>query len=371
MKSPLNKITPTLSVGQEFKNYNDLCSVLHLKPTTGKSKQLQMQEIERFMSLEKQGYKFIIKEIYPTPIPKKVKDNKRNVKYKDLIEYLLVQQLYELTRNNESENIDIICWFDNLTYNLSMRNENFVRSLADNPLLQEWLSDNNISSDICQTFYYGARHMLKSYIDTALRSLEKNYELGFKKEQLLMKSGHSRFLTEEESNWYREAVKETIDSFNEPSLIGFGKPLIKEKEYFTLKDIILHKKIDDFYERLSEKIADYFGDGFRIYEVYRISTTSKLIDYAKDRVSSYEELLVGAITLNGLLCDGMKESKFLLAQNKITPEQRKALIDWTIAIDANDYEKHIDALLNGEGLRDALVIEEITKYFLWKEDQQS
>lgn len=364
MKLNLNQITPSLSVGEEFKNYNDLCSVLQLKPTSGKSKRLQMKEIERFMSFERQGQKYIIKEIYP--VPKEKKDNKRNSKYKDLIEYLLVQQLYELTRNSGSENIDIIYWLDSLTYNLSMRNGNFVRSLANNLPLKEWLDDNNISPDMCQSFYYGARHILKGYIDTALRSLEKNYELGFKKEQLLINSKYSRFLSEEESNWYREAVKETIDSFNEPPLVGFGKPLIREKEYFTLKDVILHKKLDDYYERMSEKIADYFGDGFRIYEVYRISTTSKLIDYAKERVSSYEELLVGAITLNGLICDGMKESKFLLSQSGLSPEQRNTLIDWTIAIDADDYTRHVDALLKGDGTRDVflLFLEEIAQDIL-------
>lgn len=371
MKSPLNKITPTLSVGQEFKNYNDLCSVLHLKPTTGKSKQLQMQEIERFMSLERQGYKFIIKEIYPTPIPKKVKDNKRNVKYKDLIEYLLVQQFYALTRDGKNENVEIICWLNTLTYNLSMRNENFTRSFVRNPPLMEWLKDNDIEPAMCESFYNATRQILKSYVETALRSLERNYELGFKKEFLLIKPNYSRFLSEEESNWYRETAKKAIDSFNEKPMESFGKPHTVKKEYFTLKDVILHKKIQDFYGIMDKEVTEKFGHDSRIYEAYRISTTPKLIEYAKERVGNYEELLVNAATLNGLICDGMKKSKFLSSQSKLTPEQRKALIDWMIAIDANDYEKHIDALLNGEGLRDAFVIEEITKYFLWKEDQQS
>ena len=100
MELNLSKITATLSVGQQFKNYNELCSTLHLAPKGGNGKKLQMKEIERFMSFERQRQKYIIKEIYPTP--KEKKDNKRNSKYKDLIEYLLVQQLYELTRNNES-----------------------------------------------------------------------------------------------------------------------------------------------------------------------------------------------------------------------------------------------------------------------------
>ena len=371
MELNLSQITPTLSVGQEFKNYNDLCSVLQLKPTNGKSKRLQMQEIERFMSLERQGYKFIIKEIYPTPMPKKVKNNKRNSKYKDLIEYLLVQQFYALTRDGKNENVEIICWLNTLTYNLSMRNENFTRSFVRNPPLMEWLKDNDIEPAMCESFYNATRQILKSYVETALRSLERNYELGLKKEFLLIKNNNSRFLTEEESNWYRETMKEVIDSFNASSQEHFGKPRTDQKEYFTLRDIILHKKIKEFYDIMDEKVIDKFGSDCRIYEAYRISTTPKLIEYAKERVGSYEELFVGSVTLNGLICDGMKKSKFLSSQSKLTPEQRKALIDWMIAIDANDYEKHIDALLNGEGLRDALVIEEITKYFLWKEDQQS
>lgn len=71
MELNLSQITSTLSVGQEFKNYNDLCSTLHLVPKGGNGKKVQMQEIERFMSLERQGYKFIIKEIYPTPKEKR------------------------------------------------------------------------------------------------------------------------------------------------------------------------------------------------------------------------------------------------------------------------------------------------------------
>lgn len=187
MELSLDKITPTLSVEQEFKNYNDLCSVLQLKPTTGKSKQLQMQEIERFMSLEKQGHKFIIKEIYPTPKPKTVKANKRNVKYKDLIEYLLVQQFYALTHDGENENVEIVCWLNTLTYNLSMRNENLAQAFVRNPSLKNWLEDNDIEPAMYESFYHATRHMLKSYIETALRSLERNYELGFKKEFLLIK----------------------------------------------------------------------------------------------------------------------------------------------------------------------------------------
>ena len=90
MKLELSDVISTLSVGQQFKTYNDLCSVLQLKPTTGKSKQLQMQEIERFMSLEKQGHKFIIREIFAVP---KEKAADQRSQYKNQIESLLIQGL--------------------------------------------------------------------------------------------------------------------------------------------------------------------------------------------------------------------------------------------------------------------------------------
>ena len=70
MKNITIETVPTLKPGQEFKNYAELCNALHITPKGGKAKTLQMQEIERYVNLEKKGHKLIVKEIYQSPIPK-------------------------------------------------------------------------------------------------------------------------------------------------------------------------------------------------------------------------------------------------------------------------------------------------------------
>lgn len=53
-----------LTIKQVIKNYKELCSILEIEPTTGKSKQLQIQELERYCKYHKEGNKFVIDEIF-------------------------------------------------------------------------------------------------------------------------------------------------------------------------------------------------------------------------------------------------------------------------------------------------------------------
>lgn len=54
-------------VGQEFKNYKELCEFLGEKIKSGKGKQLQWKEWKRYFSFEKEGNKIIITEIFDEP----------------------------------------------------------------------------------------------------------------------------------------------------------------------------------------------------------------------------------------------------------------------------------------------------------------
>lgn len=53
-----------------MKNYKELCALLGEEVKTGKSKQLQLDNLNRFFEWEKAGQKFIITDIYDTPLPK-------------------------------------------------------------------------------------------------------------------------------------------------------------------------------------------------------------------------------------------------------------------------------------------------------------
>ena len=67
-----------IQVGQVFKNYKVLCEYLNEPIKSGKSKQLQLKDWERYFSYKKQGNSFIISNIYPKPL-EKVDNRKNNV----------------------------------------------------------------------------------------------------------------------------------------------------------------------------------------------------------------------------------------------------------------------------------------------------
>ena len=69
--------TENLSVGQSIKNYKKLCILLDEEPKTGKSRQLQLRDWERYFRYSKVGNKFVIKEIYLEP-KEKIDNRKGN-----------------------------------------------------------------------------------------------------------------------------------------------------------------------------------------------------------------------------------------------------------------------------------------------------
>ena len=56
-----------LKQGQVYKNYKALCEQLGEQPKTGKSKQLQLKDWERYFTYHKDGNKFVIDEVFSEP----------------------------------------------------------------------------------------------------------------------------------------------------------------------------------------------------------------------------------------------------------------------------------------------------------------
>ena len=59
-----------LKEGMEIKNYKVLCELIGWSISFGDSKRSQLKELNRFCDFQKQGNKFIIKEIYEIPLDK-------------------------------------------------------------------------------------------------------------------------------------------------------------------------------------------------------------------------------------------------------------------------------------------------------------
>ena len=57
-----------LEVG-EYKNYKAICEAMGWKPVGGDTKVKHLKELESICKYHKDGYKFIVEEIYETPLP--------------------------------------------------------------------------------------------------------------------------------------------------------------------------------------------------------------------------------------------------------------------------------------------------------------
>lgn len=91
---PLTLDTSVLQVGQQIKNYKELCLLLNQPEYGGTQKKNQLKEFERFFIYEKTGHKFLIKEIFNGPIPHVAKCGNHS-KYTQDIETILLTHILQ------------------------------------------------------------------------------------------------------------------------------------------------------------------------------------------------------------------------------------------------------------------------------------
>lgn len=146
-----------------YKNYKELCLILGENIKTGKSKQLQLKDFERYFEYHKQGQKFIIDKIYSIEVPK-VDERKlgNNSIYSEDIQELLLCVLYRLPSNK------VIWGCSTLLNNLSMINSKYIVGRKDIPKLSKTM---NIDSSYIYDFYNNTHSSLRNKLETALRIL--------------------------------------------------------------------------------------------------------------------------------------------------------------------------------------------------------
>lgn len=153
--------------------------MLEIEISAGNKKKAQLKELERYCNYEKQGNKYIIKEIYNNPL---MKNDERslghNSKYADDIQDLLLCVLNRL-------NTDEVCWSCNtLLNNLSMINEEYIMGRRDMEKLSEKME---IEKEYVYDFYNNTHKSLKSKLETALNILSKKALVVYEKVLMIVK----------------------------------------------------------------------------------------------------------------------------------------------------------------------------------------
>lgn len=160
--------TENLIEGQEVKTYKGMCKILNEPEKTGKSKQYQLIDWQRYFEYTKQGQKFIIGKVFSKPRDKPARRN--NSKYIDDIEKIL------LTVLNQQSGNEILITNNELLLQLGLTTREFIKiqQMKSNSLLDMWKNQAlyHITKTDLRHFLLTSYQKAKSITDTAIKSMQ-------------------------------------------------------------------------------------------------------------------------------------------------------------------------------------------------------
>ena len=154
-------IKERVSVGMVIKNYKQLCQLLDLPVLTSASKQAQIKRLKCYMDFEKSGQKFIITDIFDTPLT--INDQRKLGNNSIYVKYIEVILIYHLCNSSEIIFENIIELFKML----SLVNNNY-KTISYNEL---FLKNNTLDYFTLSKFYLFSYGKLRRILDSALKNM--------------------------------------------------------------------------------------------------------------------------------------------------------------------------------------------------------
>lgn len=234
-----------------YKNYKELCGVMDWKITTGKGRPLQLKDLERYCIYEKQGQKFIIKELFETPLPKE--DNKRNSIYAENIDKLIIHMCSE-TEHSKYHYSEFST--NGILNKLHIINSNYS------------VGRNNIDK-------------FSRYLEIPIETLYDFFNSTYKKNKDVVEAGLNRLKSRCLIDWYK-VTKVCTDDGDFRNATDGELEAIKEYEQLVLESINLKSKKDVFlrgkwnlFQKEVSKILREKMDLQYYFEAYHIVSTKQ------------------------------------------------------------------------------------------------
>ena len=243
-----------LEVGQVIKNYKELCSLIDEPVKSGKSKKLQVKDLERFIKFHQEGNKYIIDEIYSTPFDKidnRGKNpnswNNQNGAYGKYIKPLILDKL------SMSDSKEILSGINYLMQDLGMVNERY-RDMIYKRI--EYAKYNNIKIDFVHEFCSTNGKKLKQAITKTLDDLETENIIKYKKVQMIRTTN---------DEYDREATLDEIEIIEE-----WEQKTLDSMKIYDKKHIYIANRVKEFYDILDTYLVEIF-DITSSYQAYKIT----------------------------------------------------------------------------------------------------
>lgn len=241
-----------LKVGMVLKNYRHLCEVLEEPINAGKSKQIQIKNMERYFEYHKDGNKFVIDNIFD--IKKEKVDNRKignnKTKYINLIEILIL----DLLVNSNGEKVFLPK--HSILRKLKMINQNYAFCKTRVNKLSKY---SNISEENINEFYSSTDSTLIRNLEVSLNSLKDRMLIIWSKEITICEAieNYSKDIIEKVQY---DSYDEPIYTYSERLQVNHREATDEEKQYI----VYCEKEIAKEYglEKKSEIIRNGLWDEF-------------------------------------------------------------------------------------------------------------
>lgn len=277
-----------------YKNYKKICEAMGWKVKGGNAKQSQLKDLERYCKYDKEGNKFIVTEIYNSPLPK-VENRGRSGKYNDYLEKLLINMLSSCPIDNNTKAMNVCR--NGLYLQLHLINKNYSIGRVNMNKLSRKLK---VPIDSVYDFYNSTNKKLSSNVERALNRLQNQCLIKWEyRHTVRIKNSGYRLATEEEMNLIVQAERDVLLEMGETdkrSLFLHGKWNTFQKEVNCIikecTDIIYYYKsfhiytTKDFREMLLDS-EDLTSIQDEVNDIMYLSSIETAINRNKNVVEKY------------------------------------------------------------------------------------
>ena len=272
-----------------YKNYKELCNALEWEVSSGNTKKKQLRILSEICNYEKQGNKFIIKEIYENTevhLDMRGKQDNNTAPYVENIKLNIVGEL--LTKGINGK---YVVGKGVLLRNIGLTNTNYSYCKRRQNKLATYLE---INKEIVNEYYNNVDSMLLGNLEKALKDLSNQKVIQYNTTLLLCKNIITNITYEhitrvDEFDEEIETIKPIVQSdviYVEATdeertiILDVENNILKEMNEKRLTDVILKGKSKEYYSRCYKEIRKSIRDINFYFQAYNIIYLfDKLADY--------------------------------------------------------------------------------------------